>query len=151
MGVAGKRFAPSVHLGGLRCLILTPQMSSKHRGVIWGVLFSMPSEAAPALFPTRKSSSLARERSLSSSGREMCVEGFEALSHTPALPGWSEHPHLPPLGLTELSGTAAVSAGSCCVWGSGLGCWWVTLLWEKRNPCAECLKSFKCCRWGFRG
>lgn len=86
MGVVGQRFAPSVHLDELRCLILNPQMSSKHRGVIWGVLFFMP-KGSPSTFPTLKSSSLAQEHWLSSSGREMRVWRALRLCHTPC-PAW---------------------------------------------------------------
>lgn len=99
MGVAGQRFAPSVHLGGLSCLILTPQMSSKHRGVIWGVLFSMPSEAAPALFPHGRAPAWPGS-ALSAALAEKCVWRALRLCHT----------RLPCLG--------GVNTLICLLWGS---------------------------------
>lgn len=50
----------------------------------------------------------------------MCVEGSEALSHTPALRGCREHPHPPPLELGLPHGA---------VWDRGSLCWVTPCPW----------------------
>lgn len=108
----------------LRCLILTPQMSPEHSGVIWAVLFFTPST-----FPSLKSSSLAQECCLSSSGREMSVCRALRLCHTCLLCVGAVNTLLHLLWgwgcPTQLSGA---SPGSGSVLGLGLDCWEVTLL-----------------------